>query len=262
MNNIDFTNPGGFPLDTNAIDFLQVTFASSINALTALGGDNFILSGCVTVGSNVSSGWVVINGELLPFQGGIAQTKVLIRETKQPVRFQDLILKDVYITRFVVFGTGVGEILFSTLKPVESLLAIKSDLTAIQDALALIVSVPTGVIVAWGGEYDAIPVGWHLCDGSSPGIPDLRNRFILGGGFRPVGRIGGVEQTVLTIDQIPPHYHQIELFENGAGSDVNYPAVTDNHTKSKSWGHTEDVGGGNWHDNMPPYYTLAYIIKL
>jgi hypothetical protein len=40
---------------------------------------------------------------------------------------------------------------------------------------------PTGVIVMWSGQLDAIPVGWALCDGSD-GTPDLSNRFVLGAG--------------------------------------------------------------------------------
>merc|ERR1719362_2207293 len=41
--------------------------------------------------------------------------------------------------------------------------------------------VPTGTIVMWSGSIQNIPNGWKLCDGSN-NTPDLRDRFILGGG--------------------------------------------------------------------------------
>ena len=40
-------------------------------------------------------------------------------------------------------------------------------------------SLPIGTIIAYNGPLSAIPVGWHLCDGSD-GTPDLRGRFLEG----------------------------------------------------------------------------------
>lgn len=39
----------------------------------------------------------------------------------------------------------------------------------------------TNMIVFWAGASNAVPTGWHLCDGSN-GTPDLRDVFIVGGG--------------------------------------------------------------------------------
>lgn len=44
---------------------------------------------------------------------------------------------------------------------------------------------PAGIILMWGGEANAIPLGWALCDGSTVGsftTPDLRSRFVIGAG--------------------------------------------------------------------------------
>ena len=51
--------------------------------------------------------------------------------------------------------------------------------------------VPTGIILLWSGAIAAIPIGWHICDGTV-GTPDLRDRFIVGAGTTyAVGGTGG-----------------------------------------------------------------------
>ncbi len=51
--------------------------------------------------------------------------------------------------------------------------------------------IPAGGIIIWSGAADAVPPGWALCDGTN-NTPDLRDRFVLGGGgSRAVGSTGG-----------------------------------------------------------------------
>ncbi|MGI5869129.1 MAG: hypothetical protein ACOX9C_06790 [Kiritimatiellia bacterium] len=128
---------------------------------------------------------------------------------------------------------------------------------------------PKGVIVMWSGSASAIPAGWALCDGSS-GRPDLRGRFIVGAGagsgYR-VGDTGGEARHVLTIDELPSHDHATTF------KTVGYSSVWNNSRealsgegKLKNNGekimNTSSVGGGEAHENRPPYYALCYIIKL
>ena len=44
------------------------------------------------------------------------------------------------------------------------------------------INLPKGIIVSWYGSIKEIPKGWALCDGNNT-TPDLRNRFIIGGGI-------------------------------------------------------------------------------
>ena len=44
----------------------------------------------------------------------------------------------------------------------------------------VLTSIPKGLIVAWNGTTDDIPVGWTLCNGNDD-TPDLRELFIMGG---------------------------------------------------------------------------------
>jgi hypothetical protein len=83
----------------------------------------------------------------------------------------------------------------------------------------------TGMIMLWSGNPLSIGVGplagWHICDGSA-GTPDLRDRFVLGSGSRPIGSVtpntflttkgGGshvhtINPTSLTVAQLPAHNH-------------------------------------------------------
>ena len=141
-----------------------------------------------------------------------------------------------------------------------------------------------GIIVAWSGTVDSIPAGWVLCDGAN-GTPDLRDKFIVGArqddqGVAKTMVLGSLSQTggsishnhggttgshVLTIAEIPPHSHgyykpRIQGRYDGHSSQV----VTD-----MDWVQGETVGGGQGHThtiasgyNVPPYYALAFIMKL
>ena len=124
----------------------------------------------------------------------------------------------------------------------------------------------TGMIIAWSGSTASIPTGFVLCDGNN-GTPDLRGRFVVGhhpsNGDYDVDDTGGAEDVTLTIAQIPSHKHDTtvdnsDLFPAtgqktiGFGGAGGYPATT--FTMS-------NTGGGQSHENRPPYYALCYIMK-
>jgi len=130
MNKIDFKE-GGFPLNTDTLEFMQAAYSKSIKALAAIGGDNYILTGCEESISAASDGFVVINGELLPFKGGTKKESVLIREEKNAATYEDGNEKDSYFTRWVEFGkkVGVSPIAWASLARIDNLQAMASDFT-------------------------------------------------------------------------------------------------------------------------------------
>ena len=133
-------------------------------------------------------------------------------------------------------------------------------------ALTGVDSFVSGMIIMWNSTVASIPTGFVLCDGQN-NTPDLRGRFVIG--HHPsnvdydVNATGGAEDVTLTINQIPSHKHDTtvdntKLFPSngqtsiGFGGAGSYPATT--FTMS-------NTGGGQSHENRPPYYALCYIMK-
>ncbi len=115
--------------------------------------------------------------------------------------------------------------------------------------------VPTGGIIMWSGA--SVPGGWSLCDGTNS-TPDLRDRFIVSSGsVYSIGDTGGVNSVTLTVDQIPAHTHAITAINDGS------PSVPYSSPRSASASEIDSgsTGGGQSHENRPPYYALAFIMK-
>ena len=160
--------------------------------------------------------------------------------------------------------------------------------------------VPSGGIIMWSGAVSSIPTGWALCDGNN-GTPDLRDRFVVGaGGSYSPNNTGGADSVQLTENEMPSHSHTIPssgahshtITDPGHTHDYtrlqeerdtspsdgsafslpnNNPFKTDT-TQSATTGisidnsgdHTHPInntGGDGAHENRPPYYALAYIMK-
>jgi len=133
-------------------------------------------------------------------------------------------------------------------------------------ALSGIEAFVTGMIILWSGASDNIPTGFALCDGNN-GTPNLSGRFVVGfdasNGDYDVDDTGGAESVTLTINQIPAHKHDTtfdnkKYFPGGGSTSISfggaggYPADTFSMS---------NAGGGQSHENRPPYYALCYIMK-
>lgn len=134
----------------------------------------------------------------------------------------------------------------------------------------------------FSGNIHNIPDGYLLCDGSN-GTPDLRDRFVLGcSNGNKTGSKGGhnthshnvtIGGRKLNIKHIPQHQHKItrdywDIQSGGGGS--KYRVLCANHDGDRNI-YTNYVGSGEAHDhpsyctnssNLPPYISLAFIIKI
>ncbi|WP_340200026.1 phage baseplate protein [Ascidiimonas sp. W6] len=144
---------------------------------------------------------------------------------------------------------------------------------------------PKGLISLWSGID--IPKGWALCDGTNR-TPNLSGRFIVGldkknKDYNEIKKTGGLEKVTLTTEQLPSHHHTGTTNDSGnhrhsftgatkkgdgtgtGSSNDYYGSLTRNtafagvHTHSFV---TNKTGGNKSHENRPPYYVLAYIMKL
>ncbi len=113
-------------------------------------------------------------------------------------------------------------------------------------------------------------------------MPDLRGRFIVGhnpsdADYDSYGKAGGEKQHRLTVNEMPTHAHQTkdyyfaESYGNGAtltgvdrmGKSVRGSGKSDGDNDFLYYytHATESQGGGAQHENRPPYYVLAYIMR-
>lgn len=116
--------------------------------------------------------------------------------------------------------------------------------------------VPSGFIGMWSGSV--VPDGWLLCDGTNS-TPDLRNRFIVGsGGEYAIGSTGGEKMHTLTIKEIPSHTHKVP---ERRSENSSYAAGLIGALYSEGTVETGSTGGDEPHENRPPYYALAFIMK-
>ena len=138
--------------------------------------------------------------------------------------------------------------------------------------------VPIGAILMWSGTD--VPEGWALCNGKTNNnivTPDLRGRFVLGANTDPVAETrpehkikasGGAETQTLNIEQMPKHTHDlsVKVFGYSAARNGDNELTAAPKTKfgvSTSQTYTPDESGsGQAFSLMPPYYVLAYIIRV
>jgi microcystin-dependent protein len=244
MNKINFSQTGGFPLETETLLKMQLAY-ESLQKLGNMAGNKSIVSGCTVSGSTTSDGFIFLNDELLYFEGGVTQSTIVIVESAEAVEYEDGQTKDTYITRKAVFGTGVTTFQWSHFKrlfPATSALFIDE-------------------IRMFAGSVANLPSGWFLCDGTN-NTANLKGRFVVGfdagqTDYNAIGKTGGAKQVTLTANQIPAHKHSFVADSDYGGSHTTVGLGGGNSTDKNI--ETSSSGGGSAHENRPPFYTLAFI---
>lgn len=115
-------------------------------------------------------------------------------------------------------------------------------------------------------EFAAVaPSAWLFESGAVFTLPDMTDRTTIGAGGvqTDVGLTGGEVNHDLTTSEIPAHNHGAGvgtafLTFVGAGGGGNVIAGTQFTTASN----TANTGGGDPHNNMPPYLSVRYYIRV
>ena len=160
-----------------------------------------------------------------------------------------------------------GDATFSSAATVSGGATVEGDLT-VSGSVSGYGSVPVGTIVLWSGSAGNIPDGWKLCDGSN-NTPDLRGRFVVGhhpdDGDYAVGKTGGEKRHTLSVGEMPSHNHNVDVSiwgYTGARGDYWEVAAPESYYSHKNTLGSSSAGGGQAHENRPPYYALCYIMRV
>jgi microcystin-dependent protein len=300
MDKINFTQQDTFPFTIKSADFMQNTM-QLLSKMIALGGDNYVLSGCEEDNdNNVADGYVVIAGELMPFKGALKTDKITVVEDRETVSAFGVDYTDAYVSRYATFS-DTGDLNWSDFQRIISNQELWQRVKDIKGD-------PPGIRAGWCGFIDKIPENYMLCDGRTLDIdeypelfenigtsfgavgttqfkiPDLRERFIVGysgnGDYNIIGQTGGLDEVILNKSQMPEHDHIEDALFNKLGvraSDLNASGTTSgvdsgaptseyriagmtNQLWSRSTMKSE--GGNQPHENRPPYFVEAFIIKV
>ena len=125
-----------------------------------------------------------------------------------------------------------------------------------------------------GDQFNAVADAAGNRYTTNPGyfrVPDLRGRFVVGwsdtdSDYAPLGQTGGMKKVQLSEDEIPAHSHRENLWRQTA---INFNTTQggSQHNVINGSGtalpdlDTESTGGDMAHENRPPYYVLAYIMR-
>jgi|GEM_PF-1050614 len=301
MNKANYTEKNSFPLSTQGLDFIQQQILLAAEYAGAAGGNYILSGcqengQTVAAGVLVVEGEIIpFKGGTKHTTVRIVETKEQITAgsetyfdayTKRHVEFgANLSNVDTFAwDEFTAFPTNKFLLENS---------ATKAELALLQNY-----AMPKGGIIMWSGQPHTIPTGFALCDGSTVNgvaTPDLRGRFIIGyypgkantptdnpgvtvENYGQIGNKGGQMGVTLTKNQMPKHNHlnyvgeQVPLGGFGlmrrpAGSESVTPTTAD----SGAWQTEPDIkhapynipyeGENQSHENRPPYYVLAFIIK-
>ena len=299
MNKINFYSGDKFPQYRQALAKMQ-DMTLLVAGLAGLGGKNFILSGCVLNGNNVSDGVIVINGEMIPFEGSAKKDKITIVETRQDVTALNVVYPETYINRIAKFSDA-GEYSWSDFMQVPTNLELYK---LIKD----IAGDAPGTLKEWAGAPGKVPTDYMLCDGRDLAIsdypalyeaigvtfggdglttfklPKTGGLFSVGyggtGDYAQIGQTGGEEKHKLTIGEMPRHNPANNNIFNKLSaraadvSDLGTPGNVDQEAADKEYNvgnmtnqrwddaTIKDIGNDEPHENRPPYIVFAKIIKV
>lgn len=240
-------------------------------------------------------------GEVLYWEGGAIGGGMYVRQEDVRVSANGRDYSKAYSCRSVAPGVGSENYSWADFSELRSLVDLRRENEQLEKRLAALRPSPLGVVEMWAGrevpegyvlcdgralrksDYEELAAVLGGAFDSAPDangnvyktqevffrVPDLRGRFVVGQhdideDYAAAGMAGGLKSVELRVDEIPSHSHAAWMHHTGSpdwrSGGSNSP---DNTTMSAStWEYqTGASGGGRAHENRPPYYVLAYIMR-
>lgn len=149
---------------------------------------------------------------------------------------------------------------------------------------------PAGIVSPYSGS--SAPTGWLLCDGSAVSrttyadlfaitsttygvgngtttfnVPNLKGKVVVGYNsaeteFDTLGETGGAKTHTLITSEMPSHTHMQNRLSTGSSATSLSTAGGVPNATPVDYIDTDATGGGGAHNNLQPYITLNYIIKI
>lgn len=255
---------GRFPISADTFDFMQnqIEFVSQ---LASAFGYNVLLKRP----TSARAGLIVLNGELLPLRAGTSTgSKYNIVEETESVTAQGSEYDEARKIRYAIRSNNTTDETVNVSSVVDLTGRSENSETLANQFL------PKGAIIMWSGSTSNLPKGFHLCDGTTVNgvvCPDLRGRFIAGyksgdTEFGTVGDTGGAKTKTLSKNNMPEHTHDVTFQADitTANSNTQGNQVVRGYAPSYGYVHVTSgsQGAGESFSILPPYYVLAYIIKV
>lgn len=277
MNKIDYSNLGGFPGTQKTLSFMQDSYTTALAGMAALCGDKVIVSGVKVIGAFITAGWIVYNGELIPFLGGGNSANVIIEETSELVTFQDNSSRSVYFKKTARPGLP-GTFPFSDLKRLNTLQELRwlpGDLKQVNCSAAYITA---NFDVNGIGINER--VGWKICKEMGGRVAVGYSTVTIDPGdnvwdvvYTMIGAQGGEKLHKLTSSEsgVAPHDHKFAgsgiAVSDGApgiklGAGQNEQNLGNTYTPDRADTVVNKADAQVAHENRQPFKVILYIEKL
>ena len=141
----------------------------------------------------------------------------------------------------------------------------------------MLVLAPSGYLICDGSAisrttysalFNVIGVSYGAGNGSTTfNLPNLKGKVPVGldnsqSEFDTLGKSSGENSHILTTPEMPSHNHTFQAWNN-TNTDTSDIFTNDWRLDpgSGTWG-TSNVGGGLAHNNLQPYCTISFVIKI
>jgi hypothetical protein len=267
---IDFTQLGGNPIDQDSFAFMQKSYIDAFGAIANLIGNYVIVTGMAVVGGNISDGWLVYNGVLMPFVGGaLGDGSISVVEVDNgDVEYQNNDMHKVEYTKHAVLGVP-ATFNYTDLVRLTTMqnMWLKSDVKEVDCS---------GAYIAANFDETGLGInerkGWAICNGNN-GTKNRGGRVSVGYStvvidpvdnvwdviYNTIASVGGEKKHTLTNGELPSENITIHQGDS-------YTGTGGGGTVGRGADHANDIvihfGNDEAHENRQPFIVTLFIQKL